>query len=105
MYLAMNRFRILRGKEDAFETIWRERETHLKEVPGFRTFHLLRGSSRDDDTLYATHTVWDSEADFEAWTRSQAFRAAHKNAGNNKELYSVSPEFEGFNAVDGIAVL
>jgi heme-degrading monooxygenase HmoA len=104
MYLAMNRFRIVLGKEEDFETVWCERETHLQEVAGFRAFHLLRGPLREDHTLYASHTVWESEADFEAWTRSEAFRAAHKNAGDNRPLYIGHPEFEGFAAVDGIAV-
>ena len=35
MYIAMNRFKIVPGKEDEFEKVWRERDTHLSEVPGF----------------------------------------------------------------------
>jgi hypothetical protein len=31
----------------------------------------------EDHTLYASHTVWESRAAFEAWTKSEAFRAAH----------------------------
>ena len=30
MFLAMNRFKIVKGKEDKFEQIWKERDTHLK---------------------------------------------------------------------------
>jgi heme-degrading monooxygenase HmoA len=33
---------------------------------------------------------------FEAWTKSEAFRAAHHNAGDNKPLYLGHPQFEGF---------
>ena len=33
---------------------------------------------------------------FEAWTRSEAFRAAHHGAGQNKPLYLGHPQFEGF---------
>lgn len=43
MYLAMNRFQINDGKEEAFETIWRERDSSLNQLPGFKTFHLLKG--------------------------------------------------------------
>ena len=32
MYIAMNRFRIILGKEDVFENIWKGRDTHLKGV-------------------------------------------------------------------------
>ena len=32
---------------------------------------------------------------FEAWTKSEAFRAAHSRAGENKPLYLDHPQFEG----------
>ncbi|MGB1026504.1 MAG: antibiotic biosynthesis monooxygenase family protein, partial [Rhodospirillaceae bacterium] len=74
MYVAMNRFRIRLGSEAAFEKIWAERETHLDTVPGFQSFHLLRGPATEDHCLYASHTLWDSEEDFVNWTKSEAFR-------------------------------
>lgn len=99
MYIAMNRFRIVKSQEDAFEAVWRNRDTHLEGVPGYREFKLLRGPERDDHTLYSSHTVWASEEDFLAWTRSEAFRLAHRNAGSNQPLYLGHPEFEGFAVV------
>ena len=99
MYIAMNRFRIHHGQEEAFEAVWRERDSHLEGVPGFRQFELLRGPRHDDHTLYASHTVWESRQAFEDWTRSEAFRAAHANAGAHKHLYLGPPEFEGFDVV------
>lgn len=102
MFIAMNRFRVLRGSETDFETVWTSRDTHLKAVPGFVSFHLLRGPEREDHTLFASHTVWASRGDFEAWTKSEAFRLAHRNAGGNKPLYAGHPEFEGFDVVQEI---
>lgn len=99
MFIAMNRFKVKLGSEAAFEKIWRERETHIAQVPGFAEFHLLRGPTRDDHALYSTHTTWNTRADFDAWTKSQAFHAAHKNAGNNAPLYMGHPDFEGFEPV------
>lgn len=99
MYIAMNRFKIVPGSEEAFEKVWADRDTHLDEVPGFKEFQLVRGPSHDDHTLYASHTVWASEDAFVAWTKSEAFRAAHRNAGDNKVLYLGHPEFEGFTVV------
>ena|SRR5436309_2329554 len=96
MFIAMNRFRVRKGSEQAFEQVWLSRDTHLQEVPGFVEFHLLKGPEGDDHTLYASHTIWRSCAAFEAWTRSEAFRAAHKSAGDNKPLYIDDPQFEGF---------
>ncbi|HSI39241.1 MAG TPA: antibiotic biosynthesis monooxygenase [Xanthobacteraceae bacterium] len=99
MFLAMNRFKVKRGSEADFEQVWRSRDSHLSTVPGFVEFGLLRGPEKDDHTLYASHTVWRSRADFEGWTRSEAFRAAHRNAGGNAPLYLGHPEVELFESV------
>ena len=99
MFIAMNRFHVKKGEEDAFEKVWRSRDTHLEHVPGFIEFHLLRGPERDDHTLYSSHTTWASKQAFTAWTQSEQFRAAHRNAGENKALHLGHPEFEGFEAV------
>jgi len=102
MFIAMNRFKVMPGSESAFEQVWTSRDTHLRSVPGFIAFHLLRGPQRDDHTLYASHTLWRGRDDFEAWTRSEAFRLAHRDAGQNRPLYQGHPEFEGFEAIQEI---
>ena len=106
MYIAMNRFKVARGAEAAFEEVWTSRDTHLRGVAGFVEFHLLRGPEREDHVLYSSHTVWASQAAFEAWTRSDAFRAAHRNAGTLREgaapLYLDHPQFEGFEVIQTV---
>ncbi|TCT06905.1 antibiotic biosynthesis monooxygenase family protein [Aquabacter spiritensis] len=99
MFIAMNRFKVKTGSEAEFERIWRERDSHLAEVPGFVSFDLLKGATKEDHTLYASHSLWRSKSAFEDWTRSEAFRAAHRDAGANKVHYLGHPEFEGFEAV------
>ncbi|MDE0148813.1 MAG: antibiotic biosynthesis monooxygenase [Rhodospirillaceae bacterium] len=99
MFVAMNRFRIARGREADFERVWAERDTHLDGVPGFLEFRLLRGPEADDHTLYASHSIWTDRGAFEAWTRSEAFRKAHAGAGERRDLYLGHPEFEGFETV------
>ena len=99
MFIAMNRFKIITGKEKEFENIWKSRETHLDKVPGFKNFNLIKGKSNDEFTLYASHSIWDSEEAFINWTKSEEFRMAHKKAGSNKHLYLGHPEFEGFNKI------
>jgi heme-degrading monooxygenase HmoA len=96
VYIAMNRFRIARGREGEFEEIWRKRDSHLEGVPGYREFRLLRGPEDDEATLYASHTVWESHEDFERWTKSDAFRAAHSGARAATGVYLGHPQFEGF---------
>jgi heme-degrading monooxygenase HmoA len=106
MYIAMNRFRVALGSEADFEHVWTSRDTHLRDVPGFVEFHLLRGPRRDDHVLYASHTIWADQAAFEGWTKSEAFRAAHRNAGSagrgDAPLYLGHPEFEGFEVVQTV---
>ncbi len=92
----MNRFKIIPGCEDDFLEIWKNRETFLDEVPGFREFHLLKGPVSNEYSLFASHSIWDSKQAFENWTKSEAFRKAHANAGDAKPVYLGKPEFEGF---------
>jgi len=100
MYIAMNRFKVAPGSEAAFEHLWTSRDSFLKGVPGFVEFHLLRGPRRDDHVLYSSHTIWADHAAVEGWTRSEAFRAAHRNAGSpgqgDTPLYLSHREFEDF---------
>ena len=103
MFVAMNRFRIVKGQEPEFERIWAERDSHLGEVPGFVEFNLLRGPDAEDHTLYASHTIWRSRDHFEDWTRSDAFRKAHAGAGSRKDIYLGPPEFEGFDSVQTVS--
>lgn len=97
MFIAMNRFKVLKGNEQAFEDVWLNRETHLEHLDGFVVFHLLKGPEREDHVLYSSHTIWESFEAFEAWTKSEEFRKAHADAGRNKPLYMGHPEFEGFS--------
>ncbi|MGY6568776.1 MAG: antibiotic biosynthesis monooxygenase family protein [Salinarimonas sp.] len=99
MYVAMNRFRVVKDQTGAFEEVWRSRRTRLDEMPGFIAFHLLRGPEAEDHVLYASHSLWADEAHFLAWTRSEQFRESHRNAGQNRALYLGPPDFEGFTTV------
>ena len=99
MYIAMNRFKIVKGREKDFEKIWKERDTHLDDVKGFQEFHLLKGVEEETFTLYVSHSVWNSIDDFLNWTKSEAFRLAHKGAGKNGDVYIGHPLFEGFDVI------
>lgn len=104
MFIAMNRFQVVLGEETVFEQIWLLRDSHLASVPGFVEFHMLRGPSAEDNSLYSSHTVWRSREDFEAWTRSDAFRAANRGAGEHKPLYLKPPRFEGLDVIQTVTL-
>jgi len=94
MYIAMNRFQTLDGKENEFEQVWKDRKTLLDDVPGFKKFHLLRGEER----VFISHSTWESEQDFINWTESEAFRKAHAQ-GRSKGLLNGPPQFSGYKVV------
>lgn len=99
MFIAMNRFRVAPGQEQVFIEVWRRRDSHLQGVPGFQAFHLLQGETTEAYTVFASHSVWESEEAFDAWTRSEAFRQAHASAGQTRGIYVGPPQLECFNAV------
>ena len=99
MFIAMNRFRIARGFEDGFEEMWRNRDSYLDDVPGFREFKLLRGPSDEEATLYASHAIWEAREHFQAWTESDAFKKAHAQARAPQGTYLGHPQFEGFEVI------
>jgi len=99
MFIAMNRFKVRKGAEADFEQVWLNRDSHLKDVPGFVAFHLLKGPERDDHVLYASHSTWTSRDAFIAWTESDNFRRAHAQASAPKGTYLGHPELETFESV------
>ena len=96
LFIAMNHFEVDPSRTEEFEARWRERETHLAEVPGFRHFALLRG---DEAGRYASHTTWENRAAFEAWTRSEAFRRAHAQARLPEGVLRGHPQLRTYEAV------
>ena len=99
MFIAMNRFRIALGREEVFEEMWRNRDSYLDEVPGFLEFHLLKGATTEECTLYASHSVWASHQTFVDWTESESFKKAHSDARAPEGTYLSHPEFEGFDVI------
>ena len=75
MFIAMNRFKVVAGKETDFEEIWRGRRSYLKGVPGFVQFALLRSDGAGE---YISHSTWADRDSFVAWTQSEAFAAGHR---------------------------
>jgi len=99
MYIAMNRFSIANDHKDDFVDIWKNRDSQLNKVPGFKNFKLLQGPSDDDGTTFVSHSIWETEDAFRAWTQSDHFKKAHAQARAPKGTYLTHPKFEGFEVV------
>jgi heme-degrading monooxygenase HmoA len=95
-FIAMNRFSVNPERGAEFEAHWRKRETFLHQIPGFVRFALLRG---DEPGVYISHSTWASREAFEAWTRSEAFVKAHRQARTPEGVLVGPPRIECFEAV------
>jgi heme-degrading monooxygenase HmoA len=93
VYVAMNRFTIKPEHADDFERAWQGRQTHLMDVPGVKTFRLLR-----HDAEFISLSEWDSRDHFEAWTRSEAFDKAHSQS-DTRSMHERGPRFTGYDVV------
>ena len=95
MFIAMNHFTVVPGREADFEEQWRRRRSYLGEVPGFVRFALLRGEGEGE---YISHTIWQDRAAFVAWTQSPAFAAGHRQ-GSVQGLLAGHPQLKLYDAV------
>jgi heme-degrading monooxygenase HmoA len=95
VFIAMNHFKIVPGKESEFEEVWKNRDSRLQNVPGVLRFALLRG---DADNEYISHSTWESRDAFMAWMQSPAFAAGHRGA-SMMGIVAGPPQVKLFEAV------
>tara|TARA_B100000809_G_scaffold256236_1_gene295930 strand:- start:360 stop:698 length:339 start_codon:yes stop_codon:yes gene_type:complete len=96
MFIAMNRFSVDPEQGHVFESVWRERESYLGGLEGFVQFALLKG---DEPGVYISHTTWATRDAFEAWTKSEHFTNAHRQAGSATGVILGHPEVSYYEAV------
>ena len=97
-------FKVLPGKEAAFEKRWSERESKLEGMDGFLTFLLLRRDAlnAEDGYNYSTLTVWKDRDAFNAWRESSANSKSHAKAAEAEPMFDGAPSpvlYEGVLAL------
>jgi heme-degrading monooxygenase HmoA len=75
MFIVMNRFPVNLDYAEQFETRIANRPRQVEKQPGFVRAQLLRPAQPDEP--YIVLTVWESQADFEAWVKAPDFTAQH----------------------------
>ncbi len=97
MYIAMNRFKVQNGSEADFEAVWKNRDSSLAEMKGFREFHLLRGPVNEAEgyTLFASHTVWASQDDFRRLDQVGEFPRRAQECRHDESPLSWPPAIRG----------
>lgn len=104
MFIAMNHFLVKVGYEEAFEGLWRDRDSKLHEFEGFISFEMLKaGEEEEGYVLYASQAVWDKRASFEVWTNSDQFKASHGRPKVKVE-YKGPPRFIGFDTMQDLSI-
>merc|ERR1711869_27505 len=93
IFFAANRFTVREGAEAAFEERWAKRDSGLADLPGFKSFTMLRRDAKTkghaeekgaadkfgDDFNYMSFTVWEDREAFMGWRDSQSFKDAHSS--------------------------
>ncbi len=104
MFVTMNRFTIAPEHWADFEARFKQRAGLVDQAPGFIRNAVLRPAEGSAEQ-HVVMTLWESREAFEAWTRSESFRAAHANAGQTPKTWFAGPsKLEMFEAVTDSAV-
>ena len=74
MFIVMNRITVSEGRQQDFEKTFTERDRAVDLMPGFVDLQVLRPAEGRTYVL----TRWKTREDFQKWTESEAFVAAHR---------------------------
>jgi len=95
MFIVMNRFNVTPGREKDFEEAFTGRAKAIDGVPGFLGLDVLRPVGAGP---FVSLTRWRSEADFVAWTKSDAFKQGH--AKRHPGVFQGPPVLEQFEVFE-----
>ncbi len=106
MFVAINYITCKDDYTERFETLFSTRAKVIDHMPGFRFMHVLKPSTSEGD--YLIMSFWDSEEDFNCWSKSSEFLEGHqrgfkdmadaKKAGRELPMKSV---FKTYNIIAG----
>ncbi|WP_308389233.1 antibiotic biosynthesis monooxygenase [Acidithiobacillus sp. AMEEHan] len=76
-YVVANRVPVKPEFHQEFEERFRRRAGEVEKQPGFVRMEILRPVA--EDGMYIVLTHWQDKDAFQAWLRSDDFKAAHQN--------------------------
>ncbi|HRV92703.1 MAG TPA: antibiotic biosynthesis monooxygenase [Anaerolineae bacterium] len=98
MFVVMNRIPVNPDYADQFEERFTNRAREVDKMSGFVRNQVLRPTNPDDP--YIVLTVWQSQADFEAWVNSEAFQKGHAKSGTlPQETFRGRSKLESFEII------
>jgi heme-degrading monooxygenase HmoA len=75
-FVAINFIRCEDYYRSRFEELFQTRAHAIDRLPGFQKMEVLRPNGEEGEYLIVSH--WDSEEQFESWTKSPEFLEGHK---------------------------
>ena len=98
MFVVMNRIPVNPDYVGQFEERFRTRAGEVDKMKGFVRNQVLRPTSPEEP--YVVMTFWESQADFEAWVNSEAFRKGHGRSGTlPPEAFRGQSKLESFEVI------
>ena len=103
-FVACNQFFVPSTNAVAFEQRWANRESKLKDCPGFIGFTMMRRDIKSNkghgtvpmdshtEPTYLSTTLWKDQASFQAWRESTNFSKAHGSSSRNTSNSSDKPK-------------
>ncbi len=96
MFVATNRLRTESGRGWELEERFRKSSAVAEGAEGFISFQMWKTESSPDCDEYLVVTHWESKEDHHRWTRSDAFKEAHR--GGVRADYMVGhPELANYD--------
>ncbi|MGB5835199.1 MAG: antibiotic biosynthesis monooxygenase [Thiohalocapsa sp.] len=96
MYVVTNRVPVAAEWREAFEARFRRRAGQVEQQPGFVRMEVMRPET--DQTPYVVLTAWESRVAFDAWLKSDDFKAAHADP-LPKEAFAGEGGLEAFEVI------
>ncbi len=109
MFIAINRINVPKGQSESLEKRFASSEG-LKGQAGVLGFELLRRTwqpaqgeqaAAAETEEYMAVTRWETEEQFHAWTKSDAFKKAHSHGNKEKAAACASKSAEGQQQAEG----
>ncbi|EKU50078.1 antibiotic biosynthesis monooxygenase [Staphylococcus massiliensis] len=84
MYMAENRLQLDKGSADGIIKRFEKRQG-IETVEGFKGMFVTKTLELDSHDEVKILTIWECEACFKNWLKSDVFKAAHKNVRHQSE--------------------
>ncbi|NJN96923.1 MAG: antibiotic biosynthesis monooxygenase [Anaerolineales bacterium] len=98
MFIVTNRILVNPEYKAQFEERFTNRAREVDKMPGFVRNQVLRPANPEDP--YIVLTEWQSQADFEAWVNSDAFKKGHAQSGTlPREAFLGQSKLETFEVI------